>query len=126
MSVQKKMQSLLSEAASDTYAAKLMDADAAFLEAVAKVLKAKLGKKLESVAVKRGHSLAWLEGVGYTASDIQVDFTLSLNMVGPYDVKLELGGTNAMTGKLDRSIAYKTGVLSVDAAAAPVLEQFEF
>lgn len=126
MSIESRMSSLLSEAASDTFAAKLMDAEVAFLEAVAKVLKAKLGKKLESLEVKRGQTISWLEGVGYTASDIQVDFTVSLHMTGPYDVKLDVGGNNAMNGKFDRSIPYKTGVLTVDAAAAPVLEQFEF
>lgn len=115
---------LLTEA-SGAYSQHLMDADQAFLEAVAKKLKTALGTKLSKIAVKRGVGAVWLEGEGEDKGDIGVDFVLSLNLKDFANVVLNFGGNHAMNGKLDRDIPYKTGVLTPDAAAAVVLEKFQ-
>jgi hypothetical protein len=115
-------QQILAEALDpDSYAKHLIEADASFLDKVAKELK-KAFRSMK-VEVKRGNSVAWLEASGEDSSDLSYDFTLALNPKTSFDVELNFSGDHAYKGRMQRDVAFKTGELTPMRAALVALEQ---
>lgn len=108
-----------------SYAARLMDADEAFLSQVMKNIKGALGKKIEAIRVHRGHGVVFIDGSGEDKSDLTVEFVVSLNLTSAYDVQVVVTGDHAQRGKLDVTRAVKVGELTPDVPTKMVLEMFE-
>lgn len=108
-----------------SYAARLMDADEKFLGQVAKNLKGALGTKLAEIRVHRGVGMVFLDGSGEDTSDLSVEFTVSLNFTGPYNVQVLARMVHAQRGKYDVDRAFKVGELTPDVPTKMVLELFQ-
>lgn len=123
MTVTLSMKRLLSEAKGDTYASALLDTDVAFLEKVAAILKKRHGKKFEELRVHRGISTVFLAFKGQDKGDIDLDGFVALSTQTWTDVNVVLDAKHAMRGRIDRTVPFKTGVLTPEAVADIVSEQ---
>jgi len=123
VSIQKRMTSLLSEAAGGTYFDAMKEMDAAFLEKVATILKKRHGKKFEELRVHKGISTVFLAFKGQDKGDIDIDGYVALSTQSWTDVNVVLEAKHAMRGRIDRTVPYKTGVLTPEAVADIVSEQ---
>lgn len=124
MTVTKSMERLLSEAAADTYASALLDMDVAFLEKVAAILKKRLGKKFEELRVHRGVSTVFLAFKGQDKGDIDIDGFVALSTQSWTDVNVVLEAKHALRGRIDRTVPFKTGVLTPESVANIVAAEF--
>jgi hypothetical protein len=123
MRVTESMKRLLSEAAGGSYFEMLKDTDAAFLEKVAAILKKRHGKKFEELRVHKGISTVFLAFKGQDKGDIDIDGFVALSTQSWTDVNVVLEAKHAMRGRIDRTVPYKTGVLTPEAVADIVSEQ---
>ena len=118
-----EMRRLLSEAPENSFANYVTNAEKEFLSGVAKALKKKMGTKLRKVEVKKTSSATWLEVEGEDASDLSFDLMIHVGIPDSlYMVKLFISGSHAMSGHIDETREFKTGVLTTDLAAEIVSE----
>jgi hypothetical protein len=120
--VTESMTRLLSEA-SDTYLDAMKDADVAFLEKVAVILKKRHGKKFEELKVTKGVATVFLSFKGQDKGDLDIDGYVALSTQSWTDVNVVLEMKHAMRGKVERTVPYKTGVLTPTMVADIVTEQ---
>lgn len=123
MPVRPQMKRLLSEASGDTYFAAMKDMDAAFLEKVAAILRKRHGKQFEELEVHKGISTVFLSFKGQDRGDIDLDGYVALSTQSWTDVNVVLDAKHAMRGHIERTVPYKTGVLTPEAVADIVSEQ---
>lgn len=123
MTVTSKMTRLLSEATGGTYLDALKDADVAFLDKVVSILKKRHSRKFEELRVHKGISSVFLAFKGQDNSDIDIDGYVALSTQSWTDVNVVLEAKHAMRGKIERTVPYKTGVLTPEVVADIVSEQ---
>lgn len=124
MPVSENMKRLLSEASGGTYFEAMKDMDAAFLEKVAALLKKRLGGKLEELRVHKGISTVFLAFKGQDKGDIDIDGFVALSTQSWTDVNVVLEAKHAMKGRIDRTVPFKTGVLTPESVANIVAAEF--
>lgn len=90
----------------------LIGAQEEFLRAAARLIKREAGGHAESVTVKRGRSVAWLEYKGQDRSDMDLEWTVSLIVKEP-DVDVHVDA-DSVSGRSKRDVSYKIGVLTPD------------
>jgi hypothetical protein len=107
-------------ASGESYNHFLKRADAAFLEAVGKVVNAK--QKYCSCRVREGITLSFLVVEGTDSSDFELDGAVSINMVQEHEAIVSLDFDSTYRGKVQREHRAKVGLLTVDLVADMVLE----